>query len=270
MDTPEPATSGSPVWEPGAPSPRAMAPSVVGGAIVPLVVYYSVRGHVHGDAPALMIAGAPAAGWVAIEWARKRRLDPIASIVLFGFLAGIIASVALGGNAFVLKVRDSVFTAMFGLACLVSLTWRRPIMFFIGRALSAGDDPEKLRAYDELYEMPTAPRTFALITACWGVGLIVEAGLRVVLAASLPTGAFLAASPMLAATIFGGLFAFTVWFSKRARRIGEALYEDAGLVYPSVPVEVTAEGDGRRDAISSAAEVRDTPTTRSKWARSPR
>ena len=208
-------------WEPGAPSARAMAPSLVGGALVPLAVYYAVRSLVHGDAPALMIAGAPAAGWVLIEWMRKRRMDPIGLIVLFGFVAGLIASVALGGNAFVLKVRDSAFTAMFGVACLVSLTWRRPAMFFIGRALSAGNDPAKLKAYDELYELPTAARTFALITACWGVGLIVEAGLRVALAVALPTGLFLAASPVLAATIFGGLFAFTVWFSQRARRLGE-------------------------------------------------
>ena len=225
-----------PAWEPGAPSPRALAPSLVGGALVPLAVYYLVRSHVHGDAPALMIAGAPAAGWVLIEWARKRRVDPIGLIVLFGFVAGIVASVALGGSAFVLKVRDSAFTALFGLACLISLAGRRPAMFFIGRALSAGNDPEKLRAYDELYEMPTAPRTFALITLCWGVGLLVEAGMRVLLAVVLPTGAFLAASPVLAGVVFGGLFAFTIWFSKRARRVGEQLYEDTGMVYPSVPV----------------------------------
>ncbi len=235
-----PEAVAEPAWEPGAPSPRAMAPSVVGGAIVPLVVYYMVRSHVHGDAPALMIAGAPAAAWVLIEWLRKRRVDPIGLIVLFGFVAGIIASVALGGSAFVLKVRDSAFTAMFGVACLASLFWPRPIMFFIGRALSAGNDPDKLRAYDELYEMPTAPRTFAIITACWGVGLMVEAGLRVVLAVVLPTGPFLAASPALAGTVFGGLFAFTIWFSKRARRIGEQLYEEEGLVYPSVAVAPVA------------------------------
>jgi hypothetical protein len=217
-----------------------MAPSVVGGALVPLAVYYVVRSHVHGDATALMIAGAPAAGWVLIEWLRRRRVDPIGVIVLFGFVAGVIASVALGGDAFVLKVRDSAFTAMFGVACLVSLTWRRPIMFFIGRALSAGNDPDRVRAYDELYEMPTAPRTFAVITACWGVGLITEAALRVVLAVVLPTGPFLAASPVLAGTVFGGLFAFTVWFSKRARRIGEERYQDSGAVFPSVPAVATA------------------------------
>lgn len=222
-------------WEPGAPSLRAMAPGAIGGAVIPLAVYYAVRPHVGGDAPALVIAGVPAASWVAFQWVRTRRIDPIGCIVLFGFVAGILASVALGGSAFVLKVRDSAFTALFGLLCLGSLAFARPMMFFIGRALSAGDDPAKLAAYDELWTMPTAPRTFRLITAAWGVGLVVEAALRVLLAVVLPTGPFLAVSPVLGGVVIGGLFAFTVWWSKRARRIGEAEFAEHGLVYPSIP-----------------------------------
>lgn len=225
-------------WEPGAPSARAMAPGVIGGALIPLAVYYAVRSHVDGDAIALIIAGAPAAAWVAFEWFRRRRIDPIGCIVVFGFLAGILASLALGGSAFVLKVRDSAFTALFGIACLASLWWRRPIMFFIGRALSAGDDPAKLAAYDELWTMPTAPRTFRIITAAWGFGLIADAGLRVVLARALPTGPFLAASPALGGVVFGGLFAFTVWFSKRARRVGELQFAELGMAYPSIPTSL--------------------------------
>ena len=226
-------------WEPGAPSVRDMAPGVVGGALIPLAVYYSVRHHVHGDATALMIAGAPAAGWVAIEWARKRRLDPIGCITLIGFLAGVTASLLLGGNAFVLKVRDSAFTCLFGLVCLGSLTRGRPVMFYVGRALSAGDNPEKLAAYDELWTMPTAPRTFRIITAVWGVGLLAEGSIRVALAAILPTGTFLAVSPVLAAVMIGSMFGFTVWFSRRAREQGEAEFAETGLVYPSVGDRVT-------------------------------
>jgi hypothetical protein len=223
-------------WEPGAPSLRALGPGAIGGALVPLAVYYIVRPHVGGDAPALMIAGAPAAAWVAVGWVRTRRIDPIGSIVLFGFLAGILASLLLGGNAFVLKVRDSAFTGLFALACLASLAWRRPIMFFIGRALSAGNDAAKLMAYEELWSLPTAPRTFRIITAVWGLGLLVEAGARVALAVVLPTGAFLAVSPVLGGLVIGGLFAFTVWFSKRARRLGEVAALEQGLAYPSVTV----------------------------------
>jgi hypothetical protein len=209
-------------WEPGAPTLRALAPSAIGGAIIPLGVYYAVRHHVHGDATALALAGIPAAGWVALAWIRRRKLDPIGAVVLFGFGAGLLISAAMGGNAFVLKVRDSVFTALFGIACLASLRlFPRPLMFIIGRALSAGEDPARIKAYDELWELPPARRTFAIITMVWGFGLISEAAARITMAALLPTGAFLAASPALAAAAFGGMFTFTVWYTRWSRqRVG--------------------------------------------------
>jgi hypothetical protein len=199
-----------------------MLPSVVGGAVIPLGVYYLVRSHVSGDATALAIAGVPAAMWVGIQWLRLRRIDPIGAIILFGFIAGLIVSAALGGNAFVLKVRDSAFTGLFGLSCLASLAFSRPLMFYVGRAMSAGDDPVRREAYDALWEMPQARRVFAMITTVWGIGLLTEAGLRVLLAAVLPTGPFLAIAPTMAAVMIGGMFAFTVWYSKWARQRGEA------------------------------------------------
>lgn len=227
-------------WEPGAPSLRAIAPSTIFGAIIPLAVYYIVRRHVDNDATALVIAGAFPAAWVLVEFARKRTVDAIGCITLFGFLAGIATSYALGGNAFVLKVRDSAFTALFGLVCLVSLSWHRPAMFHIGKALSAGDDHDRRKAYDELFELPTARRTFLIITAVWGVGLLLEATARIILAVVLPTGTFLAVSPVLAAICFGGMFVFTVRYSKLARTRGEALLADTGLNYPSVPSSATS------------------------------
>jgi hypothetical protein len=217
------------------PSLRAMAPSVVFGALVPLAVYFSVRPHVSSDATGLIIAGAFPAAWVLVEWLRRRHVDPIGSLVLLGFVFGALASWLLGGNAFVLKVRESFFGGLFGVACLLSLLARRPMMFHIGKALSAGDDEARRAAYDEMWELPTAARTFATITVCWGVGLICEAGVRIVLALALPTGLFLAVTPVLAAVVFGSLFAFTVVWTRRARRLGEATLAELGLAFPSVP-----------------------------------
>jgi len=230
-------------WEPGAPSLRAMLPSTIFGAIIPLGVYYTVRPHVGNDATALIIAGAFPAAWVVVEWIRKRTIDAIGSITLFGFLAGVVSSYALGGNAFVLKVRDSAFTALFGIVCLASLSWHKPVMFHLGKALSAGDDPERRAAYDELFTLPTARRTFLIITSVWGIGLLVEAGARVLLAVALPTGTFLAVSPVLGGCFFGGLFIFTLRYSKYARKRGEELLADTGIEYPSVSAQPAVVAD---------------------------
>jgi hypothetical protein len=204
-------------WE--TPSLKAIAPSLIGGAVIPLGVYYLVRSHVGGDAPALVIAGIPAVAWVTFHWVRRRQIDPIGAIVLFGFVVGVAVSYALGGNAFVLKVRDSAFTFLFGLASLLTL-WlgSRPLMFYIGRALSAGDDPARREAYNQLWEVPPARLVFRVLAAVWGTGLILEAAVRVMLASVLPTGRFLEVSPVVGFVFIGTMFAFTAWFSRWSRR----------------------------------------------------
>ena len=208
-------------WEPGAPSVRAMAPSIVFGALVPLGVYYVVRKHVGGDADALAIAGIPAALFTVVQWFRQRRIDPIAAAVLFGFVVGVGVSYAMGGNAFVLRARDSVLTGIFALTCLGSLLVGRPVMFYVGRALSAGGDAARLRAYNELWEVAEARRVFAVITAVWGVGLLVDSATRVTLAAELKSGQFLAVSPPVAAIYIATMFVWTVRYVKRARQTTE-------------------------------------------------
>ena len=200
-------------WEPGAPSLRALTPSAIGGGVVPIVVYFLVRPHVHDDAVALAIAGIPAAAWVLFEAVRRRTLDPIGSIVLFGFVAGITASWALGGNAFVLKVRDSAFTAFIGLLSLVSLyVGERPLMFHIGKGLSAGGDAQRQELFDRLWDLPPSRAVFRLLTLLWGFGLLIDAGGRVIAAASLSTSTFVVVNPILSGCFLGSLFAFTMWF----------------------------------------------------------
>jgi hypothetical protein len=220
-------------WEPGAPSVRAMAPSAVGGAVVPIVVYFVARHHVHGDAPALAIAGVPAALWVLLEGVRRRTLDPIGSIVLLGFVAGITASWALGGNAFVLKVRDAAIGAVIGAGALASLAMgAKPLMFHVGRALSAGGDATRLDLYDQLWTIPPSRAVFRLLTFAWGVGLLADATCKIVAALVLPTSTFVVVGPVLSACFLGSLLILSIWMTQwsrgRVERMSGPFPDDGG------------------------------------------
>lgn len=233
VPVPPPDTSN---WQPGVPSLRNMLPSIIGGAVVPLTVYYLVRHHVHSDADALIIAGIFPAAWVSVQFIRQRRIDPVGAIVLFGFIVGVAVSELLGGNAYVLKARDSVFTGLFGIVFLVSLVAaKRPAIFYIGRLLSAGDDPERIAAYDELHDLPGGEHTFRILTMVWGIGLLLDAGTRLLLAAVMSTGPFLATSPVISAVFLGGMFAFTVRYANVARARGEEL-RASELLPPTDPL----------------------------------
>jgi hypothetical protein len=214
----DPAPSSLTGWEPGIPSVREHLPSLVFGAALPIGVYFVVRSHVRTDTDGLIIAGCFSVGWIAIQFVRQRRIDVVGAIVLLGFVIGLVSSALLGGNAYVLKVRDAFFTALFGVACIVTIfTHDRPALFYVGRYLSAGTDPEKVSAFDKLHEVPIGRHTFRVLSVVWGIGLVVEASTRLALADVLSTGTFLAISPFITASVIGTLFAFTAFYSKRAQ-----------------------------------------------------
>jgi hypothetical protein len=201
-------------------------------------VYYLVRHHVKSDATALIIAGIFPAAWIVVQFIRQHRIDPVGAVVLFGFAVGVISSTLLGGNSYVLKVRDSAFTALFGIVCLASVfTRRRPAIFFVGRYLSAGNDPERIAAYDELHAQPNGQRTFRVLTVVWGIALLCEASARIILALPhvMSTGAFLAISPVITGVTLGGTFAFTVWYSNRALLARTESQEEQAPDPPPIP-----------------------------------
>lgn len=207
-----------PLWQPGIPSLREHLPSLIFGAALPIGAYFLIRSHVHTDAQALIVAGCFSVGWIGLQFVRRRQVDVVGAAVLAGFAVGVVSSTLLGGNAYVLKVRDGFFTALFGVACIVTLyTHDRPALFYVGRYLSAGNDPAKMSAFDRLHELPTGRHTFRVLSVVWGIGLVVEASCRLTLADVLPTGTYLAVSPFITASVIGSLFAFTAVYTRRTQ-----------------------------------------------------
>jgi hypothetical protein len=252
-----PVTDG---WQPGIPSIREHLPSIVWGAALPLAVYFLVRSHVHTDAQALIIAGGFSVAWIMFQFVRERRIDTVGVIVLFGFAFGVVTSTLLGGNAYVLKVRDAFFTAIFGVVCIVTIfTHERPALFYVGRYLSAGNDPAKRTAYDELIDLPTGRHTFRVLSVVWGIGLVAEAVTRMTLADLLPTGTFLAVSPFITASVIGSLFAFTVVFTKRSQLESAALLTVAASTSPTMPAPAPAPS-AEPPAATQPADDEGTPT----------
>jgi hypothetical protein len=238
-------------WTPGVPSVMELLPSLIFGAALPIGIYFAVRSHVHTDAEALIVAGSFSVLWILIQFVRQRRVDFVGVIVLVGFVVGVGSSTLLGGNSYVLKVRDAFFTALFGIACIVTIyTAKRPAIFYVGRYLSAGSDPTKVAAYNDMHDLPTGRRTFRVLSVLWGIGLVIEAVSRMVLAEELHTGTYLAVSPVVTATVIGSLFAFTVVYSKRATLEATALMT-ATVEMAEVPVPDDVDPTPRSAAAES-------------------
>jgi len=205
-------------------SPRALLPQILTGGVAPFVAYQLARHGGMSDASALAISSGPPTLAVMGEWAWRRRLNVIGAIALVGIVAGLVSMAFLNGDELVLKMRESVVTGAFGVVCLGSLVLPvRPVMFFMGRAMAGGGAAGQAEEFETLWERPESRRAFTVITAVWGIGLVLEAGFRALLAFELPTGRFLAVTPVLGWGVVGLLIYVTISYTRSTRRRAEEL-----------------------------------------------
>ncbi len=148
-----------------------------------------------------------------------KRIGLIAIVSLVGLVVGFGLSFATGNAIFAL-LKDSLLTGVFGLLFLGSLLTSRPLIYRLNLDL-AGNDPAARAAAEALWQQPAAQRAFRLITIVWGLGLLLDAGARVVAALTLPITRATSISPMISVVCIGGILVWTVRYA-RARRAAAA------------------------------------------------
>jgi hypothetical protein len=168
---------------------------------------------------ALAVATVFPLGEMIYEAVQTKRIGVIAIVSLAGILTGFGLSFATGNPVFAL-LKDSSFTCVFGLLFLASLATPRPLIYRLNLEL-AGADPAAQAASEALWEKPAARRSFRLITLVWGLGLLAEAAIRVVVVLSLPIATATSASPIIAVVVIGGMLLWTVRYA-RARSAAAA------------------------------------------------
>ena len=206
------------------PSWRHLGAPILIAGVLPVVAYALLRPHVGSDTTTLGAVLVLPLGEIIFERVHRRRFEPIGMIVLAGIVIGLVGAVALGGDPTLLKVRESLLTGVFGVACLVSLFARRPIMFYLGRSFATGGDREKMAVFDERWELPTVPRRFQLSTAVWGLCLVGEAAVRTILAFSTSTQLFLVLAQLINWSVLAGLFWFTVLYTRASERAVNSMW----------------------------------------------
>ena len=189
---------------------------------IPLLFYRLAKRYVSAsEVVALAVAATFPLAMSTIGLARRRRLDPVAVIVLLGIVVSGVG-VLMGGSARLLLIRESLFTGALGLACFGSLLLPRPLMFYFGRHFMAGNDPVARAEYDASWQRPTVPFVHRLITVVWGSAFLGEFAIRVVLAYALPAAAVLVLSPIILGVITIGTFIWTFAYVRRVRQRAEA------------------------------------------------
>jgi hypothetical protein len=184
---------------------RSLASSLIINGALPLIVYTLLKDYTSvSDFVALIATGIPSIIDSIIGVIRRKRID---------FLAG---------SARLYLVRESFFTAAFGIAYLVSLPFPKSLAFYFARYFMAGNLPERIAWVDAFWEQnPHFRSGLRRIGLIWSFGLLLEAAIRFYLVFNLTVQQFLAVSPFVIYGITGILIVVTVVMGQRMRKRGE-------------------------------------------------
>jgi len=185
---------GAPVCQAAPARPAARAPASLGGQIAGLVfdiaapigLYYTLRAAGLSSLQALAIGAvipAASAAWVLV---RQRRANMVALLVLGTMIASLVISVVSDSPRFLLA-KDGLLTSVWGIWFLASLWARRPAAFLFARPLMEGRRAFAVRDWDTLWDAePRFRRIWRVSTVIWGLALLADAVIRVVMSYALP------------------------------------------------------------------------------------
>jgi len=212
---------------------RSMTMIVVFDIAAPLVAYKLLRSAGLTTVTALVLSGVFPALRVGYGLVRHRRLDVVGALVLGGIAVGTVLGL-LTHNARLVLVEGSVPTAVFGVACLLSLAAKQPLIYSMAVEF-AGRDSARGHEMTRLWQFEGYRRIFRTITAVWGVGFLAEAGLRVAIVYSTPIGTSLAISKVMPFVFIGIFSAWTVGYGTYRKRKGQAQLPSPPVPSPPAP-----------------------------------
>jgi hypothetical protein len=210
-----PATSGSDMV-------KGLVPMVVVDVVLPLATYFLLRETGMGAFWAYLISGVWPLLKLIVGAVRTRRIDAFSILILIFIVLGAVTALVTG-DVRTLLVRDSITTGGFGLVCLISLLFARPLLFYIGRTFATDGSPAGFAWWNGLWQYPTFRRSQRVITAMWGIAYVAESVLRIVLAYTIDDlDVVILIMNIVPFVVLAGLIFATIRISMKTRAGGEA------------------------------------------------
>lgn len=211
-----------------------LLPSIFVNGVLVFVIYELVKSFTSAsDVIALFLSAIPAMIGSIVSIVHQRRIDVLGAFALIT-IAVSIALTFVSGDARLFQIRESFLTVLFGIVCLISLLFPKPLWFYIIRYFSTSNNPQQEAAFNAAWQYPQFRAYIRNVTILWGIVYVVEFLIRIVMVYTMPISQFLIISPF----IFYGITIVTIWITirsgtrlrKRAdeRRRQEALEAAAG------------------------------------------
>ncbi len=191
---------------------RGLLPSLLINIVCTLIIYTLLSPHFPPTSiiPLLIASLFPVLGNI-VNILRHHRLDIIGVMILIGLAVSVIA-ILLGGSPQLLLIRELFTTGAIGLVLLVSLVLPRPLGYNFARQFLTANDPTKVAGFESLWQIPFFRKSLRGGTIFWGVLLLGEFLLRIIMVFTLPVVFVLAFSPIVVnGLLIGGIVVSVIW-----------------------------------------------------------
>lgn len=200
---------------------------------LPVVAYYLSRAVGIPVFAALLAGAGVSAVTVAASLIRHRHWDGMAVYMAVLMVGGVAVSLVAGSIRFLLA-REALLTGVTGMWFITSVWSRRPLAYLFSQPLLEG----RFRwpgEWDSLWDRsPRFRRMWRISSVLWGVGTLLDAALRVVMAYTLPSDVV----PGLGTALYAGtsivLIAVTSIYYAAA-----GIYNPESALYPPVDIAET-------------------------------
>ncbi|WP_145905077.1 VC0807 family protein [Kitasatospora viridis] len=195
--------------------------SIAFNVVAPILIYNHFHGHT-SEYVALLLSGLGPVLDIVIYLAWHRRADEFAMISLLFVAITVVVSFIGPHDARLLLAKDSAVTGLFGLLCLATLAAPRPLMFYFGRKFATDGTPEQVAWWNGLWQFEGFRTVQRNLTIGWGVGMLVEAVVRIACVYSLSHGTVVTVNSVLPYAFTGVLVFWTMSYARRAQARGAA------------------------------------------------
>lgn len=211
----------------------SLAPIAIFDVVGPLGAYYSLRSTGLSSVAALILSGTLPALGIALGVIRRRRLDAIGILVLFGIVVGSAVGVASGSARMVL-LDGTVPSAMLGVACLGSLWSKRPLIYRFALEAIGADTPNGLDFADR-WRYAAFRHAFRVATVVWGAAFLTEAAAQILIIQTASTATAKTTSNFMPPAVAALVVVWNTSYAKRGQRKAELAEQAARARRASPP-----------------------------------
>ena len=201
----------------------AVLPDLLISLVGPVLIYRLAAPYMPAT-DALLLAGVLPLIRVGFGLIGHQRLNLIGVFSLLTVALKIFLALVLKDTRLVL-VGDSLITALYGVILLASLRMSPPLLMRLIESVLPNAPWAQSLPFQQRASQPGARPVLTIITAVWGIGLLLECGVQVMLVFTLSVEQVLLLSPVVRYGMWAALLLWAIFFARRRRSRGSSTPE---------------------------------------------